>query len=62
MIRYSAFTLWLDMKKKTFWIFMNFNENIRNDEKIAEKSRGYAYKINHISLAYCPRVLKLILK
>ena len=24
---------------------MNFNENIRNDEKNAEKSRGYAYKI-----------------
>ena len=62
MIRYSAFTLWLDMKKKTFWIFMNFNENIRNDEKITEKSRGYAYNINHISLAYCPRVLNLILK
>ena len=32
-------------EKKTFWIFMHFNENIRNDEKIAEKSRGYAYKI-----------------
>ena len=49
-------------EKTTFWIFMNFNENIRNDKKIAEKSKGYAYKTNYISLAYCPKVLNLILK
>ena len=27
-------------EKKTFWIFMNFNENIRNDEKKLQKNQG----------------------
>ena len=54
MIRYSAFTLYVDMKKKTFWIFMNFDENIRNDKKKnAEKSRGMLTKliISHLLIA-----------
>ena len=32
------------------------------NKKIAEKSRGYTYKITHISLINCPRVLHLIAK
>ena len=41
---------------------MNFNENIRKERKIAEKSRRYTYKITHISVDDCPRVLKLDIK
>ena len=46
----------------SFGIFMNVNENIRTKEKIAEKSRGSTYKIDHISLDNCPRVPNLISK
>ena len=41
---------------------MHFNENIRKESKIAEKSRGYTYRITHISVDNCPRVLKLDIK
>ena len=35
---------------------MNFNENIENEGRIVEKSRGCTYKITHYIAAYCPRV------
>ena len=41
---------------------MNFNEDIRKERKIAEKSRQYTYKITHIYVDNCPRVLKFDVK
>ena len=47
-------------EKNLLGIVMNFNENIRNDCKIAEKSRGCCYKITRFSAANCPRVAHLV--
>ena len=41
---------------------MNFNEDIREEIKIAEKSRWYTYKITHIYVDNCLRVLNLEIK
>ena len=40
---------------------MNFNENRRNELKIAEKSSGCTSKITHILVVKCPIVPNLIL-
>ena len=34
---------------------------IRNDRKIAEKLRGYTYKITNISAANCQRAANMVL-
>ena len=41
---------------------MNFIEIIINYLKKEEKSRGYTYKINHISVDNFPKVAKLVSK
>ena len=41
---------------------MNFNEIIIYQLKNVEKSRGYIYKINYISVDNFPRVSKLVSK
>ena len=41
---------------------MNLNDKIRNECKIAEKSRGYTYQIANISVASCTRVPKHVIK
>ena len=41
---------------------MNFNDNIGNECKIAEKSRGYTYQIANISVAHCKRLPKHVTK
>ena len=42
--------------------FMNINENIRNYRKIAEKLRGFTYKITYSPSANCPRVANMVPK
>ena len=49
-------------EERFIWIFMNLNDNIGNECKIAEKSRGYTYQIAHISVANCKRVPKHVTK
>ena len=39
---------------------MNFNENRRNEWKIAEKSTGCTSKITHISVVKCPIEPKIV--
>ena len=41
---------------------MNFIEIIINHLKKEEKSKGYTYKINHISVDNFPKVAKLVSK
>ena len=41
-------------------VFNILNENIRNEWKIAKKSRGCPYKINSISLTNCPSISNLV--
>ena len=53
MVRYAYYLI---------YIFINFNENIRNEWKIVKKSRGCAYKTTHISVGNCPTVPNLISK
>ena len=43
------------------YIYMNIDINIRMKRKIAEKIKGYTYKITNISDANCPRVANLSL-
>ena len=47
---------------KFIWILINLYEIIINKRKIAEKSSRYTYKVIHISVYNCPRVLNLILE
>ena len=45
--------LMVSYEKINIWIFMNFNNNIKNECKIAEKSRGILTKllISHLFIA-----------
>ena len=47
-------------EKNLICIFMNFNENVRNKRKIAEKIRECSYKIPPLSLTHCPSLPNLI--
>ena len=40
---------WLSDMQLSIFLFMNIYENIRYQRKIAEKLRGYTYKITYIS-------------
>ena len=40
-------------------IYMNININLTMKRKIAEKIKGYTYKITNISTANCPRVANI---
>ena len=44
------------------YIFMNFNENFRNEWKIMKKTRDCAYTTTHISVGNCPTVPNFIFK
>ena len=46
--------------KNLLVIVMNFNENIKNERKIAEKSRGVLTKITRFFAANCLRVAHLV--
>ena len=39
---------------------MNTNVNVRNKKKMAEKLRGYTYKMSYMSAAYKPRLQNLV--
>ena len=43
------------------YIFMKININIRTKRKMAEKIKGYTYKITNIPAAYCPNVANIML-
>ena len=43
------------------YVFMKININIRTKRKIAQKIKGYTYKITNIPAANCPRVANIML-
>ena len=43
------------------YIFMKININLRIKRKIAEKIKGYTYKITNMAAANCPKVANIIL-
>ena len=51
ILRYLTFS-WLLQANYLIWSFMIIYDNIRNQSKIAEKLRGYTFKITYISAAY----------
>ena len=53
MVRYAYYLI---------YIFMNFNENFRNEWKIMKQSGGRGYKTTHISVGNYPTVPNLISK
>ena len=47
--------------RRLIYIFMKININIRTKRKIAEKIKGYTYKITYIAAVNCPRVANIML-